>query len=81
MPRRWNGSPARVRSPRFGLARPFRSECANGNVYLVAGPWNQAFIDELCAFPKGSNDDQVDGASGAYNWLVENQAAGDLVVG
>jgi phage terminase large subunit-like protein len=27
-------------------------------------------MDELCAFPKGTVDDQVDGASGAFNHLA-----------
>lgn len=31
-----------------------------GNVYLVKGGWNQAFIDECCVFPNGKHDDQVD---------------------
>jgi predicted phage terminase large subunit-like protein len=62
-------------------ARPFRGACENGDVWLVRGPWNQTFIDELCAFPKGSNDDQVDGAANGYNWLIEHQPEGELVVG
>lgn len=64
-------------------ARPFRSECEGMNVYIVRGPWNQAWIDELVNFrPNGSGkDDQVDGSSGSYNWLVVNHAADDLVVG
>jgi len=50
-------------------AEPFSVQCEAGNVYLVKGPWNQAFIDELCAFPAG-HDDQVDAASGAFNYLA-----------
>lgn len=51
-------------------SRPFRAQCAIGNVRLFRGPWNKAFIDELCDFPNGSYDDQVDGASVAYNDLA-----------
>lgn len=41
-----------------------------GNVELVRGPWNAPFLDELLTFPQGRNDDQVDGASGAFNRLA-----------
>ncbi len=34
-----------------------------GKVILVRGPWNQAFLDEVCKFPGGHFDDQVDAVS------------------
>lgn len=36
-----------------------------GCVYLVQGPWNEEYIAELCAFPKGRFDDNVDQSSQA----------------
>lgn len=51
-------------------AGPFRSQAEAGNVCIVAGPWNSAYLDELCNFPAGRNDDQVDGSSCAFNALV-----------
>jgi predicted phage terminase large subunit-like protein len=39
-------------------------------VRLVEGPWNQAFVEELCAFPSGAHDDQVDAASAAFRALI-----------
>lgn len=39
-------------------------------VKMVGGPWVKEFVDELCMFPNGTNDDQVDAASGAYNKLA-----------
>lgn len=48
-------------------AEPFQSQCIAGNVRLVKGAWNATFIDELCAFPTGAYDDQVDAVSNAYN--------------
>jgi predicted phage terminase large subunit-like protein len=39
-------------------------------VKLVEGPWNRAFIEELCAFPNAAHDDQVDAASAAFRALV-----------
>lgn len=54
-------------------AMPFAAACEAGLVELERGPWNQAFIDELCGFPTGAHDDQVDAASDAYNWLAGQQ--------
>ena len=34
-----------------------------GKVILIRGPWNQAFLDEICNFPGGHFDDQVDAVS------------------
>jgi len=51
-------------------ARPFAAQCEGGNVYLVEGAWNQDYIDELTAFPRGTYDDQVDGSSTTFNELA-----------
>lgn len=49
-------------------AEPFAGQCERGLVKLIEGPWNQGFIEELCAFTglPGGTDDQVDAASGGY---------------
>jgi predicted phage terminase large subunit-like protein len=47
-------------------AQPFAAQCEAGNVSLVAGAWNVDYLDELCMFPSGRNDDQVDASSGAF---------------
>ena len=39
-------------------------------VKLVEASWNQPFIEELCAFPNGDHDDQVDAASAAFRALM-----------
>lgn len=51
-------------------AEPFAAQVNAGNVRLVRGDWNHAFIEELRAFPQGRHDDQVDGASGAFTKLT-----------
>lgn len=51
-------------------AEGFASQCEAGNVRVVKGDWNKAYIDEMCSFPMGKHDDQVDGSSGAFNKLV-----------
>jgi predicted phage terminase large subunit-like protein len=51
-------------------AQPFASQCGIENVVLVAGPWNDAYLSELCVFPNGTYDDQVDASSGAFTRLA-----------
>lgn len=41
----------------------------DGLVYMVIGPWNDGFVAECVAFPRGRRDDQVDGVSGAKQML------------
>jgi predicted phage terminase large subunit-like protein len=53
-------------------ADAFASQQQAGNVKLLAGKWTQAFITEHTSFPGGKNDDQVDAAAGAFNWLASN---------
>lgn len=50
---------------------PFRGQCEAGNVRIVRGEWNEVWLDEVCAFPVGRYDDQVDATSNAYNELVK----------
>jgi predicted phage terminase large subunit-like protein len=56
-------------------ALPFAAQCEAGNVRLIAGAWNEAFLAELETFPSGAHDDQVDAAAGAFNMLIEMGAA------
>lgn len=41
-----------------------------GNVFLIKGAWNAAYLDEMCAFNSGRYDDQVDASSGAFTALA-----------
>ena len=59
-----------VTGDKLTRARQFSAQVEAGNVCLVAGPWNRAYIDELVAFPVSSVDDQVDASSGAFNRLA-----------
>ncbi|PJI54723.1 terminase [Methylobacterium radiotolerans] len=51
-------------------AKPLSSQVEVGNVLLLRGPWNEAFLEELALFPAGSHDDQVDAAADAFNELA-----------
>jgi predicted phage terminase large subunit-like protein len=48
-------------------AKPFRAQCEAGNVVLLRAAWNDAYLGELCIFPNGKHDDQVDASSCAFN--------------
>lgn len=50
-------------------AIPLSAQCEAGNLYLVRGSWNAAFVREACIFPAGDKD-QIDAASRAYARLI-----------
>jgi predicted phage terminase large subunit-like protein len=47
-------------------ALPFAAKCGAGLVHVVNAHWTEAYLDELCSFPMGAHDDQVDASSGAW---------------
>lgn len=55
---------------KFTRALPFAVQCEGGNVELLAGPWLEAYLDELCLFPGSQFKDQVDASSGAFGRLL-----------
>jgi len=57
-------------------ADPYSVQVNNGNVSLLYGPWNTAYIEELRFFPVGRFKDQVDASSAAFNMLVKKKIAG-----
>lgn len=57
-------------------AGPLSSQSEAGNLYLIRAEWNDAFIDELCAFPNGTYTDQADAASRAYARLTHKPKRG-----
>lgn len=68
----WVISAKRPSGDKVTRAEPFAAQVGAGNVHLLRGDWNQAFIDELCNFPTG-HADQVDAASDAFNYLSEKK--------
>lgn len=61
-------------------ADPFASQAKAGNVKLIKGDWNAAYLDELCQFPLGQHDDQVDGSSLGCNHLARGGGKEPIVV-
>jgi predicted phage terminase large subunit-like protein len=61
---------------KLDLAKPLSSAAQAGNVRIVRGAWNRAWLDEVEAFPtEGIHDDQVDASSGAQRFLSDNLAS------
>ncbi len=60
-------------------ADPVSVQVNNGNVMLLRGNWNTAFVEELRNFPFGTYKDQVDALSMAFNQLVQKKQAGPLM--
>jgi phage terminase large subunit-like protein len=54
-------------------ADPLAAAIEAGNIFLVKGAWNDAFLDEARVFPAGSHDDQVDAVAEGFNWLARRQ--------
>jgi phage terminase large subunit-like protein len=55
-------------SPQWGVdaGRPMPEQ--HDGIRLYAGPWTQAYLDELEGFPDGALMDFVDATSGAWSW-------------
>ena len=47
-------------------ADPFAVQVNGGNVKMVVGEWNRAYLNELQFFPYSTYKDQVDASSGAF---------------
>lgn len=52
-------------------SRPLSAACSRGDVILVDGLWNKAYLDVMCPFPDGSHDDDVDATAHAFESLHE----------
>jgi predicted phage terminase large subunit-like protein len=61
-------------------ADPFAAQCQHGYVRMLEASWNDAFVDELCAFPNGAHDHQVDAVCGAFRTLVRRPQFGAIGV-
>lgn len=60
---------------KYTRATPLASRVNAGKVFMLRGEWNRAMLDEMAVFPMGTNDDQVDGASGAYDMVAQAKPA------
>jgi len=60
-------------------ADPFSVQVNNGNVDLLSGEWNKAFLDEFRWFPFGKFKDQVDATCAAFIQITGKKKAGVLL--
>jgi predicted phage terminase large subunit-like protein len=67
--------------PKEVRAQPVSAAAEAGNVILVRGSWNAAFLDEVTLFPNGDHDDIVDVLSGAFTDLTRNTGGRIWVTG
>ena len=58
-----------VDTDKFTRALSWAALAEEGKVRLVQGTWIDAFVEEVCSFPDGQNDDQVDAVSLAVRML------------
>lgn len=61
-----------VTGDKLTRAQPLSAQAEAGNVQVVAGAWNTAYLSELHSFDGSGrgHDDQVDASSGAFNKLA-----------
>lgn len=72
--------PDRPTGDKFTRADPLAAAAEAGNVKLIRGPWNEAFLQEMEMAGKGAAYlDQMDAAAGAFNKLTSKTV--DISVG
>jgi predicted phage terminase large subunit-like protein len=62
-------------------AKPLAAQAEAKNVKLLRAPWNLEFIEELCMFPNGRHDDQVDATADAFIELTQMKKAARIYSG
>jgi predicted phage terminase large subunit-like protein len=60
-------------------AMPVSAQAEVGNIKIVKGPWNDAFLEEICTFPAGTYKDQTDALSRAFAELLRPETPTALV--
>lgn len=65
-------------------AEPFAAQAEAGNVKLIRGSWNEAYLAEAELFPNGKFKDQIDATSRGFTRLVRpvtnDQFGGPIIV-
>lgn len=64
----------RVDSDKVTRALVWAALAEAGKIFLVRGRWIDEFLDEVCSFPNGRHDDQVDAVSLAVNMTAEKNS-------
>jgi predicted phage terminase large subunit-like protein len=64
----------KVDADKITRALGWASLAEDGKVFLVRGPWNQEFLNEVREFPSGKYDDQIDAVSIAVRMARHHKA-------
>lgn len=56
--------------PKTTRWRPLAVQAEAGNVVLLRGEWNQAWLQEMTSVPESKHDDQADSVAGAFEEVV-----------
>jgi predicted phage terminase large subunit-like protein len=59
-------------------AEPVAARAEAGDIKMCLGTWNDAFLDEVVAFPRSAHDGQVDALSGAYGAIPRRSSSEGL---
>lgn len=59
-------------------ALPFAAKCGADLVHVANAHWSQEYVDEVCSFPNGMHDDQVDASSGAWSMIGSMDYSSEL---
>lgn len=59
-------------------ALPFAARLSAGTVHVVDNYWTDDYLDEMCSFPNGAHDDQVDASSGAWAMIGSSMIDGTM---
>lgn len=71
----WDYSGVSATGDKETRANQFRTQAEAGEVALVAGAWNEEFLQEAEVFPNGRTKDQIDAAAHAFNELMTGARA------
>lgn len=63
----------KVDRDKVSRALPWAARAEARKVKLVKGEWVNAFLDEVCSFPQGTHDDQVDTVSGGVQMVAQKR--------
>lgn len=59
-------------------AKPLAAQAYAGNVKLLAGAWNEEWLNHMHGQPDLPHDDIMDGSSGAFNYLADE--TGEIII-
>ncbi len=60
----------KVDKDKISRALPWAARAEARKVKIVQGTWVASFMDEICSFPQGTHDDQVDTISGGVQMIA-----------